>query len=68
MNIRKVFSSHNMDVVHELTVVVTICTKAAQAQARPNSRVERGGRHEVPFLPEELLVTDRCWKRESPVF
>lgn len=30
--------------------------------------MERGGRHQVPTVVEELLVADSCWEREKPVF
>lgn len=44
---------------YELRVVVTAWT---------NPNMERGGRHQVPTLVDELLVIDSCWERKKPVF
>lgn len=42
-NKNSVFQTKQGSCTHELTVVVTLCTKSAQDQARQKSRMEEGG-------------------------
>lgn len=56
--------------IYELTTVVITCTRLkfktqAQVQAKQNPSVESGAGHEVPHIPEGLLVMDSGWERES---
>lgn len=41
---------------NELTGVMTVCIRSVQTLARPNPGMERGGRHEILLLVEELMV------------
>lgn len=47
-----------------LQVVVTICTKPAQAQARPISSTERGIQQTILPLAMECLEIASCWVRK----
>lgn len=49
-----------------LELTVTAYTRLDQVQARQNFSMERGGKHEVPALAEEVLSIYRCGERESP--
>lgn len=49
----------------QLTLVVIACTSSVLAQARSNLNIERGVRHEVPFLVSQLLAVVGCWDRDN---
>jgi hypothetical protein len=55
--------------MYELTDIVMACRRAVNIQARktPGTQNE-GGDHQVPPLPKELLVFDRCWEGKLVFF
>lgn len=60
-NKNSVFQTKQGDCTHELTVVVTLCTRSAQDQARQKSRMEEGGHKN---LTPSWGAMGNCWGRE----
>ena len=50
---------------HKLRDVMTTSAILVQAQARPNSGMEKGGGYRMQSLADNLLVIDSFWGRQS---
>lgn len=63
---QKEYKSQKGSFMYKLTGGLIAFSRSQKAYCKPTSSVERGGRHKIEPLAEELFIIDNYWERKSP--